>query len=86
MRRTQVYLEDQLWDRLHFLAKQSGTTLSELVRRALRERYDSGSGDRKVALRAAAGLWGDRADLPSAPAYVRGLRRGRRLAKLGSGL
>lgn len=83
MRRTQLYLEEQLWGRLHLLAKQSGTTLSELVRQALRERYDSGSGDRKAALRAAVGLWGDRADLPSATTYVRGLRSGRRLTRLG---
>ena len=82
MRRTQLYLEEQLWNRLHFLAKQSGTSLSELVRQAVRERYAQSSVDRRKALDAARGLWADRADLPDAETYVRGLRKGDRLKRI----
>jgi hypothetical protein len=82
MRRTQLYLEEQLWSRLHLLARQSGTSLSELVRQAVREKYARSSVDRQKALRAAAGLWADRADLPAAETYVRGLRTGVRLKRI----
>ena len=79
MKRTQLYLDDDLWTTLHVLARQSGTTLSELVRQAARETYMRGVGGRREALCAAAGLWRNRRDLPSTTAYVRGLRKGERL-------
>jgi hypothetical protein len=82
MRRTQLYLEDRLWKRLHILASQSGTSLSELVRQAVRERYAQGPDNRKEALRAAAGLWRNRADVPAAERYVRRLRKGDRLKRI----
>jgi hypothetical protein len=82
MRRTQLYLEEQLWSRLHLLARQSGTSLSELVRQAVRERYAQGPDNRKEALRAAAGLWRNRADLPAVGTYVRRLRKGDRLKRI----
>src|SRR5437667_9856495 len=39
MRRTQLYLDDHLWNALHARARSRRTTVSELVREALRERY-----------------------------------------------
>src|SRR5882672_10910749 len=39
MRRTQVYLDDRLWNALQARARSRRTTISELVREALRERY-----------------------------------------------
>ena len=39
MRRTQMYLEDDLWSALHARARAEKTTVSELVRNAIRERY-----------------------------------------------
>ncbi len=81
MRRTQLYLEDQLWNRLHLLAGQGGTTLSELVRQALREKYLLPGVNRKQALRDAAGLWRDREDLRRTGTYIRGLRKGGRLER-----
>jgi len=75
-------LDEQLWNRLHFISKQSGTSLSELVRRAVRDRYALDPADRRDALRAAAGLWADRTDLPATEAYVRELRKGDRLKRL----
>ena len=80
MRRTQLYLEDSLWKKLHILARQNGVSLSELVRQAVRERYLEGAADRKGALCGAIGLWKDRTNLTSA-ACVRSLRKGERLAR-----
>lgn len=82
MRRTQLYLEDDLWKTLHILARQSRSTVSELVRRAVREKYLDDSARRKEALLSAVGLWKDRTDLPDTETYVRSLRKGDRLKRI----
>jgi predicted transcriptional regulator len=82
MRRTQLYLEDDLWKTLHILARQSSSSVSELVRRAVREKYLGDSERRKEALLSAVGLWKDRTDLPDTETYVRSLRKGDRLKRL----
>ena len=85
MRRIQLYLEDDLWKTLHILARQSGSTISELARKALREKYLGDAAKRKEALLSAIGLWGDRDDLPDTETYVRSLRKGDRLKRLSKG-
>jgi len=82
MRRTQLYLDDDLWRALHSHARREGTTISDLVRRAARERYLKNSGERRAALMNVVGLWKDRSDLPESEAYVRNLRKGTRLKRL----
>lgn len=82
MKRTQLYLEDDLWKTLHILARQSGSTISQLARSALREKYLGDAAKRKEALLSAIGLWGDRDDLPDTETYVRSLRKGDRLKRL----
>ncbi len=82
MKRTQLYLEDDLWKTLHILARQSGSTVSELARTALREKYLGDAAKRKEALLSAIGLWGDRDDLPDTENYIRSLRKGDRLERL----
>jgi predicted transcriptional regulator len=82
VRRTQLYLEDDLWKTLHILARQSRSTVSELVRNALREKYLDDAGKRKEALLSAVGLWKDRTDLPDTQTYVRSLRKGNRLTRI----
>lgn len=82
MHRTQLYLEDALWKALHIRAKQSGSSVSELVREALREKYMGGSANRKEAMQALVGIWKDRDDIPDTDAYVRQLRKGTRLQRV----
>lgn len=82
MRRTQLYLEDELWKALHIRARQSKSTVSEIVRQALREKYLGDPAGRKEALLAVVGLWKDRTDLPNTEAYVRSLRRDSRLERI----
>ena len=83
MKRTQLYLDDEIWQALHIRARQSGTSISELVRQAVRDKYVAGRAARRQAMRAFVGIWKERSDLGSAEAYVRTLRRGRRLKRLG---
>jgi hypothetical protein len=82
MRRTQLYLDDDLWNGLHARARQEGTTISELVRVAVRERYLGSVDARRLAMQAVVGIRKDRKDMGDTRAYVRGLRRGTRLKRL----
>jgi Ribbon-helix-helix protein, copG family len=78
-----MYLDDDLWNALHASARTEGTTVSELVRQALRERYLGNLEQRRKAMQAIIGLWKDRTDLPDTEEYVRSLRKGTRLERLG---
>lgn len=64
-----------MWQALHLRARQSGSTMSELVRKAIRDSYLSSSVDRKAAMTGIIGLWKDRDDIGDARQYVRKLRR-----------
>ena len=83
VRRTQLYLEEDLWSALHARARQQGTTISDLVRKAAREQYMSLDEDRRAAMEGIVGLWKDRTDLPDTETYVRGLRKDTRRKRLG---
>ncbi len=83
MRRTQLYLDDDLWKALHARARSQGTSISHLVRQAARERYLGNLEERRKAMEALVGIWKDRTDLPdSTEEYVRRLRRDTRIERL----
>ena len=82
MRRTQLYLDESLWNALHTRARSGNTTVSELVREAVRERF-LGSRDRRMkAMREFVGIRKERSGAPDAVEYVRDLRRSDRLDQL----
>jgi hypothetical protein len=83
VRRTQLYLDEELWRALHTRARKEKTTVSSLVRKAARDRYLSSHEDRRAAMEGIVGLWKDRTDLPDTETYVRNLRKGTRRARLG---
>jgi len=84
MKRTQLYLDEDIWKVLHIRSHQSGTSISELVRQAVRDKYGISPAKRREAMQAWVGIWKDRKDLPSTEAYVRQLRKGgRRRRRLG---
>jgi len=82
MRRTQLYLDEHLWNALHVQARRAGTTVSELVRQAARERYLSGTEERGEVMRAIVGIWKDRPEFADSVEYVRKMRRDDRLERL----
>jgi hypothetical protein len=82
MRRTQLYLDDYLWSALHAHARTQKTTISELVRTAVRERYLGKHDERKQAMREFVGIRKNRSEPIDAAEQVRDLRRGRRLERL----
>ena len=81
VRRTQLYLDEQLWDALHARARDAGTTISELVRQAVRERYLGNLDKRREAMQRFVGIRAPGA--VGAVEEVRNLRRGSRLDRLG---
>ena len=83
MRRTQLYLDDDLWKALHDRAAAEKTTVSELVRKAVRERYPVFDREkRRQAMMGIVGMWKDRTDLPSTEEYLRQLRGNGRMKRL----
>ncbi|MGA3373811.1 MAG: CopG family transcriptional regulator [Terracidiphilus sp.] len=83
MKRTQLYLDDDLWNALHARAKLRRTSISELVRTATRERYTVNLEERRAAMMGIVGLWKDRTDLPDTETFIRNLRDDDRLERLG---
>ena len=56
MRRTQLYLDDHLWNALHAHAQSKKTTISELVREAVRERYLGKQDEQRKAMQEFVGI------------------------------
>ena len=82
MRRTQLYLDDDLWEQLHERAKAKNTTVSELVREAVRSQLKQDVEERRKAMEAIVGM---RADWPAdldTDEYIRDLRTDDRLERL----
>ncbi|HKF49195.1 MAG TPA: CopG family transcriptional regulator [Terracidiphilus sp.] len=83
MKRTQLYLDDDLWQALHAKAALDGTSISELVRVAARDRYLGNLEKRREAMMGIVGLWKDRTDLEDTETMVRRLRAYTRMERLG---
>ena len=82
MRRTQLYLEENLWEILQIQSRQTGLTMSELVRESVRERYLGGAARRQEVFQAFVGSRKDREEFADSEQYVRDLRLGSRLDRL----
>ena len=82
MRRTQLYLDDHLWNALHARARIRKTTVSELVREAVRERYFGRRDEQVKAMQEFVGIRKGRSEPLDAVEFVRSLRRGDRLDRL----
>jgi hypothetical protein len=86
LKRTQLYIDEEMAKTLETLSRQRGMTISELVRAGLRERYMSGKDIDKVSLaRNLTGIWENRKDLKDIDAAVRKLRTGSRLKRFRIG-
>ncbi len=86
MKRTQLYLDEVMARRLAALSRQKGTTVSELVRVSVREKYmTSKSLDKGLIARQLTGIWAERSDLTQPGRLIRRLRKGIRLKRLTLG-
>jgi hypothetical protein len=79
MRRTQLYLDDEMSRLLTAESRRRGTTISALVREAVAAAYGRNEGtDRPGIIDRLAGVWADREDIGLTEPFVRELRRSRR--------
>ena len=82
VRRTQLYLDEPLWEALHAHARSRKTTISELVREAARERYLSRRSEQRKAMQEFVGSGKRASDAPDSVQFIRDLRRSGRLDRL----
>ena len=82
MRRTQLYLDDHLWNALHARARSQKTSISQLVRDAVRHRYLGNREEQAKAMQEFVGIRKNRSESIDAVKYIRSLRRGDRLDRL----
>jgi plasmid stability protein len=76
VRRTQLYLDEGIHQRLRALAARQGRTVSDLVREAVARAYGAGHVEERLStLDGITSLWHDRDDLGATDAYVRRVRR-----------
>jgi len=86
LRRTQLYLDDELHRLLSALSRQEKKSLSELVRSAIADKYVKRDVVDKIAIvDRLAGIWKDREDMKSPERYIRILRKDRRRDRLVNG-
>ncbi|HUI27030.1 MAG TPA: CopG family transcriptional regulator [Candidatus Kryptonia bacterium] len=82
MKRTQLYLDEDLARRLAAESRRRRTTVSALVREAVAATYAGRAvEDRGAMIHRIAGVWADRTDLGDTEAFVRSLRRSERLQR-----
>ena len=82
MRRTQIQLDDQLWNVVQTRARSERKTISALVREILRERYLGKFEKRRQAMQAIVGIRQEPPNAPDSTEYVGSLRRGKRMQRL----
>ncbi len=65
MKRTQIYISEKMQEELDVLSRRRGVSKSEIIREAVMEYLsDHSKTDIQEKLKAGAGLWKERKDLP----------------------
>ena len=83
MKRSQVYLLDNQWQKLIALSKQHRESVAQLIRAAIDKAYEEKTDiDFELALRKGFGIWKKRTDLGDTDNYVRILRTDKRINRL----
>jgi hypothetical protein len=86
MKRTQLYLDEDIANILSSVSRQQGKSVSDLVRECVREKFGPKKALDKAALaRQIAGIWSDRKDLGRTDRLIRRLRKGTRSERLKLG-
>lgn len=82
MKRTQLYLDEEMSRLLTAESRRRGTTVSALVREAVVATYGRRTSDEgRAIIHRLAGVWADRDDLTDTAEFVRSLRRSTRLER-----
>lgn len=84
MRTVQVSIDDEVWEALECRARITGTSISELIHRAVRDEYLQDHERRKAAMLGIIGVRRDRSEFNDPEQYIRALRAGSRLERLAT--
>jgi len=83
MKRTQLYIEDDIFKSLKRISRERSVSISELVRDAIRRVYTGERPtDAEFILKEAAGVWKDRKDIGPTETYVRRMRKDSRRERM----
>jgi len=86
MKRTQLYLDEDVARVLAALSREQDTTISNLVRKSVRQTYlREKQVDRAALARQLSGIWADRAGIGSLNRQIRRLRKGIHRRRLTGG-
>ncbi|RUM56893.1 MAG: CopG family transcriptional regulator [Persephonella sp.] len=77
MKRTQIYLDEDIYNYLKEESLKTGKTISELIREKIRKEIEQNKNNLLQAIREVAGLWSDRTE--DVDNFVRELRKGSRI-------
>jgi len=84
MKRTQLYLDEQMAGTLAALSREKGMSVSELVRQSLEQTYEKTRPlDKAAVARRLAGIWKKRKGFEDIETRIRKGRRGNRMRRLG---
>jgi GGDEF domain-containing protein len=84
MKRTQLYMEDDVFKVLRRVSKEKSLSISELVRAAVKKVYAlEKPEDADLILKESAGIWKDRKDIAPTEQYVRRMRKDTRKERRG---
>jgi len=84
VKRTQIYLRSEQWQKLQIESEREHKSVAELIRQAIDKIYlAKRKPNFEEALDAVTGIWADRTDIGSTEEYVRSLRCGTRLKRFG---
>ncbi len=84
MKRTQLYIDDHLFEALSHLGKEKKTSVSDLVRKALEKVYGNkkSKSSFQKALKSSAGICKNK-EFKNTDAYIRSVRKDSRSQRLG---
>src|SRR2546421_11556822 len=86
MKRTQLYLDEDIAKILSLISRQQGRTVSDLVRECVREKFGQKKTlDKAAPAREIAGLWKGRKNLGRTDRLIRRLRKSSRAERLKLG-
>ena len=77
MRRTQIYLDEEIYNYLKSESQRTGKTISELIREKIRKEINQNKDNLLKAIHSVSGIWKEKSENPES--FIRNLRKGNRI-------
>ncbi len=80
MKRTQIYLDEEIYQYLKEESKKTGKSISELIREKLKKEINQNKENLLKAIKEVAGIWSYQTE--DVKDYIKSMRKGKRLDNL----